>query len=116
VRVYAEIPNPGNELVSGLFAEGRIASQSRVGLTVPTAAIDRRMAKPAVALVRNGKVERKEIKLGLTDERAQRVEILEGVQAGDVVLRGGALEIPPGTPVKLAPAIQRQAETLAQAL
>ncbi|HEV2847190.1 MAG TPA: efflux RND transporter periplasmic adaptor subunit [Thermoanaerobaculia bacterium] len=77
VRVYAEIPNPGNELVSGLFAEGRIASQSRVGLTVPTAAIDRRMAKPAVALVRNGKVERKEIKLGLTDERAQRVEILE---------------------------------------
>ncbi|HEY9420036.1 MAG TPA: efflux RND transporter periplasmic adaptor subunit, partial [Thermoanaerobaculia bacterium] len=116
VRVYAEIPNAGNELVSGLFAEGRIASQSRVGLTLPTRAIDRRMAKPAVVLVRNGKVERREIELGLTDERAQRVEIRQGVQAGDVVLMGGAQEIPPGTPVKLAPAIQRQSERLAQTL
>lgn len=116
VRVYAEIPNAGNELVSGLFAEGRIASQSRVGLTLPRAAIDRRMSKPAVVLVRNGKVERKEVELGLTDERAQRVEILQGVQAGDVVLVGGAQEIPPGTPVQLAPAIRRQAERLAQTL
>lgn len=116
VRVYAEIPNPGNELVSGLFAEGRIASQSRVGLTVPTRAIDRRMAKPALIVVRNGKVARQEVELGLIDERAQRVEIQKGAQAGDVVLMGGAQEIPPGTPVKLAPATQRQAERLAQTL
>jgi membrane fusion protein, multidrug efflux system len=116
VRVYAEIPNPGSELVSGLFAEGRIASQSRVGLTLPTRAIDRRMSKPAVILVRNGKVARQEVELGLTDERAQRVEILQGVHAGDVVLVGGAQEIPPGTPVQLAPAIRQQAERLAQSL
>lgn len=116
VRIYAEIPNAGNELVSGLFAEGRIASQSREGLTVPSGAIDRRMTRPAVLRVRGGKVERVEVELGLVDERAQRVEVRQGVQPGDVVLMGGAQEIPPGTPVKLAPAIQQRAERLAQAL
>jgi len=116
VRVYAEIPNANNELVSGLFAQGRIASQSREGLTLPSDAIDRRMAKPAVLRVRDGKVERVEVQLGLVDERAQRVEVRQGVQPGDVVLMGGAQEIPPGTPVKLAPAIQQRAERLAQVL
>lgn len=116
VRVYTEIPNANNELVSGLFAQGRIASQSREGLTVPSGAIDRRMAKPAVLRVRDGKVERVEVQLGLMDERAQRVEVRQGVQSGDVVLLGGAQEIAPGTPVKLAPAIQQRAERLAQVL
>ena len=41
------------------------------------------------------------------DERAQRVEVRRGVQPGDVVLMGAAQEIPPGTPVKLAPAVQQ---------
>ena len=116
VRIYAEIPNAGNELVSGLFAQGRIANQSHEGLTLPSRAIDRRMARPAVLRVRGGKVERIEVELGLVDERAQRIEIRRGVQPGDVVLMGGAQEIPPGTPVKLAPGIRQQAERLAQAL
>lgn len=116
VRVYAEIPNPGNDLVAGLFAEGRIASQSHVGLTVPTAAIDRRMQRPAVLVVREGKVQRVDVELGIEDEREQRVEIVRGVEAGEVVLRGGAQEITPGTPVRLAPAVQQQVERLAQVL
>jgi hypothetical protein len=48
------------------------------------------MARPAVIRVRGGKVERAEVELGLMDERAQRVEVRRGVQAGDVVLLGGA--------------------------
>ncbi len=31
VRVYAEVPNAGGELVAGLYAEGRVASASRPG-------------------------------------------------------------------------------------
>lgn len=116
VRVYAEIPNPGNDLVAGLFAEGRIASQSRVGLTVPSAAIDRRMQRPAVLVVREGKVQRVDVELGIEDEREQRVEVRNGVREGEVVLRGGAQEIAPGTPVRLAPAVRQQVERLAQVL
>jgi membrane fusion protein, multidrug efflux system len=115
VRVYAEIPNPG-ELVSGLYAEGRVASEQAIGLTVPEEAIDRRMVKPAVLRVHEGKVQRVEVELGLADRQAQRVEIRQGVQEGDVVLLGAAQEIAPGTPVKLAPEVQQKADRLAQAL
>ncbi len=115
VRVYAEIPNPGG-LVAGLYAEGRVESESRHGLTLPMAAIDRRMAKPAVLLVRDGKVARVDVELGLADEKAQRVEVLRGVAAGDVVLLGAAQEIAPGTPVTLPPSVQQAAERLAQTL
>jgi membrane fusion protein, multidrug efflux system len=116
VRVYAEIPNTGNDLVSGLYAEGRVESESRVALTLPSGAIDRRMTKPAVLRVREGKVERVEVELGLVDDRDQRVEVRRGVAAGDVVLLGASQEMAPGTPVRLAPSVQQQAERLAQAL
>ncbi|HEX2644258.1 MAG TPA: efflux RND transporter periplasmic adaptor subunit [Thermoanaerobaculia bacterium] len=116
VRVYAEIPNPGSDLVAGLFAEGRVESQSRNGLILPVNAIDRRMIRPAVLRVKDGKIERVEVQLGLLDEQAQRIEVRQGVRAGDVVLLGAAQEIPPGTPVRLAPAVAQQVERLAQKL
>jgi membrane fusion protein (multidrug efflux system) len=116
VKVYAELPNSANDLVAGLYAEGRVESETRDGLTVPTGAIDRRMAKPAVMLVRDGRVARVDVEIGLQDDREQRVEIRRGVQAGDVVLLGAAQEIQPGTPVQLAPSVQQQVERLAQAL
>jgi RND family efflux transporter MFP subunit len=116
VRVYAEIPNVEGDLVAGLFAEGRIATQQREGLTVPVDAIDRTMQRPAVLVVRAGKVQRIDVQLGLRDEQEQRVEIRRGVQAGEIVLMGAAQEIPPGTPVRLAPAVREQAERLAQNL
>lgn len=113
VRVYAEIPNTDGALVAGLFAEGRIATQMREGLTVPTEAIERSMQQPALLVVRAGKVQRVAVQLGLRDEQAQRVEVRRGVQAGEVVLVGAAQEIPPGTPVRVAPAVREQAERLA---
>ena len=116
VRVYAEIPNTDGALVAGLFAEGRIATQMREGLTVPTEAIERSMQQPALLVVRAGKVQRVAVQLGLRDEQAQRVEVRRGVQAGEVVLVGAAQEIPPGTPVRVTPAVREQAERLAQNL
>jgi membrane fusion protein (multidrug efflux system) len=116
VRVYAEIPNEGAELVGGLFAEGRVTTRSQIGLTVPDTAIDRRMGRPAVVRVQDGKVQRVEVELGLADEQAQRVEIRRGVKEGDVILVGAAQELTPGTPVRLAPAVQQAVERLAQSL
>ena len=43
IRIYAEIPNAGQTLVGGLYAEGRIASISKQALTLPKAAICRRV-------------------------------------------------------------------------
>lgn len=113
VLVYAEIPNQDGDLVAGLFAEGRITAQERTGLTVPADAIDRTLQQPAVLVVRDDTVRRVEVQLGLRDEERERVEIRRGVRAGEVVLLGAAREISPGTPVRLAPAVQEAAERLA---
>jgi membrane fusion protein (multidrug efflux system) len=102
VRLYARIPNSGNGLVAGLFATGRVASTTRDGLTAPLAAVDQRGIKPAVVRIKNGKVERLEVTIGLRDEGTERVEISGGVAAGDTLLVGAAQGITPGTPVKVS--------------
>jgi len=102
VRLYARIPNAGNGLVAGLFATGRVSSTTRDGLTAPLNAVDQRGIKPAVVRIKNGKVERVEVTIGLRDEGTERVEISGGVAAGDTLLVGAAQGITPGTPVKVS--------------
>lgn len=101
VEVFTEITNPDNSIVGGLFATGRIVTQSSTGLVAPLSAIDTRYLKPSVLRVRGGKVERVDVALGLRDEIAERVEITAGVAAGDTLLRGQAQGLTPGTPVRV---------------
>jgi RND family efflux transporter MFP subunit len=102
VRVVVSIPNSGGGLVGGLFAEGRVASEKRSGLTAPATAVDVRGLRPAVLRLKDGKVERVEVELGIRDEEAERVEIVQGVAAGDTLLVGAAQGISPGTLVKVS--------------
>jgi hypothetical protein len=102
VRLTVRIPNTGNRLVAGLFAEGRVASDAREALTVPDAAIDRRGLAPAVLRLRNGVTERIEVTLGARDEAADRIEITQGITAGDTLLVGAALGISVGTPLRVS--------------
>ena len=101
VRIYAEIPNPGGTLVGELFAQGRLLVEARTTTIVANSAVDRRMTKPSVLRVRNGKTERVEVTTGLLDEATNRVEIVSGVNHGDTLLTGPALQIAPGTFVKI---------------
>lgn len=101
VRIYVSIPNAGRTLVGGLFANGRIASNARNGIVVPVNAVDMRGTLPTVFRVKNGRVERTEVTLGIRDEGTERIEIVTGVQAGDTLLVGAAQGIAPGTPVRV---------------
>jgi len=102
VQIIASVPNTGNALVGGLFAEGRVASQSRDGLLVPGDAVDQRGVRPTVVRLKGGKVERVTVELGLRDETREMVEVRGGVAAGDTVLRGAAQGISNGTPVRVS--------------
>ena len=102
VPIYVAIPNTGGRLVAGLYAEGRVVSQSAEGLVVPTNAVNRNDATPWVLRVADGKTERVEVKLGLADPRTERVEVVAGVKEGDVLLRGASQGITPGTPVSVS--------------
>ncbi|MEX2181337.1 MAG: efflux RND transporter periplasmic adaptor subunit [Gemmatimonadaceae bacterium] len=102
VRLFVRIPNAGNSLVAGLFAEGRVASDARATLTVPRLAVDLRGLTPVVLRVRNGTTERVEVVLGAQDEASERVEITAGIVAGDTLLVGAALGITAGTPIRVS--------------
>ncbi len=101
VRLYVAIPNVEQSLLAGLFAQGRVASESREALAVPLDAVDLRSAVPSVLRVKEGKVEKVSVELGLRDEVAQRVEVRSGLQIGDVVVLGSARDLTEGTPVQL---------------
>lgn len=101
VRLFVRIPNAGNQLVAGLFAEGRVASESREALTVPELAVDLRGLTPTVLRLKNGRTEKVEVTLGAKDEAQERVEITAGVVAGDTLLVGPALGISPNTPLRI---------------
>jgi membrane fusion protein, multidrug efflux system len=102
VRIYVSIPNAGRTLVGGLFANGRMSSATKMGLVVPEAAVDVRGTSPWVMRVRQGKVEKVQVQVGLTDKSSETVEVLSGLQPGDTLLIGAAQGITPGTAVRIS--------------
>lgn len=102
VQIVVTVPNQGSALVAGLYADGRVASERRTGLTAPFSAVDLRGVKPSVLRLKAGKAERVEVELGVRDEERERYEITSGVQAGDTLLVGAAQGITPGTVVRVS--------------
>ena len=102
VRIVVSVPNVSSVLVGGLFADGRIAAESRTGLTAPYSAVDLRGLKPTVLRLKGGVAERVEVTLGVRDEDQERYEIVTGVAAGDTLLTGAAQGITPGTAVRVS--------------
>lgn len=102
VRIYVSIPNTGRALVGGLFATGRLGSDVRTGLVIPTSALDARGATASVMRIRGGRVQHVDVVTGLRDEGAETIEIKSGISAGDTLLLGAAQGITPGTAVKVS--------------
>lgn len=102
VRIYVSVPNAGSTLVAGLFAEGRVASDTRTAAVIPINAVDERGLRPSVMLLKGGKVRKVEVALGLRDESSERVEVTAGLAAGDTLLVGAARGITAGTEVRVS--------------
>lgn len=111
VRIYVSIPNAGRTLVGGLFANGRMSSTTKMGLIVPTAAVDVRGAAPTAMRIRKGKVEKVQVQLGITDKASESVEVIAGIQVGDTLLLGAAQGITPGTAVRVSAPVARPVAT-----
>jgi RND family efflux transporter MFP subunit len=99
VRLLASVPNDGGQLVAGLFVEGRVDAQKRVGVLVPEQAVDQTAVTPYVMRLKGGKVERVDVQLGVRDQASETFEVRSGLAAGDTVLLGAARGISTGTQV-----------------
>ncbi|MEO7039005.1 MAG: efflux RND transporter periplasmic adaptor subunit [Gemmatimonadaceae bacterium] len=104
VRVYVTIPNEKSTLVGGLFADGRVATESRQGIMVPVAAVDERGVSPLVLRIKGGVVESVPVQLGIRDNASEQVEMSAGVTAGDTLLASAAQGLAPGTKVRVTAA------------
>jgi len=101
VALTVAIPNATHTLVAGLYADGRLASQTQHGVVVPQSTIDTRLQRPAVLRLHNGKAEHIDVTLGMRDDRAGLVQVTNGVTPGDTLLVAAAQGITPGTPVRV---------------
>ncbi len=99
VPIFVSAPNVGNRLVAGLYAEGRVITQQALGLVVPDAAVNTTTSDPWVLRVSGGKTEKVQVTLGVRDPRTERVELKSGVNEKDLLLRGTAQGLAPGTMV-----------------
>ncbi|SRR5579883_7592 len=107
VRIYAEIPNKGQALVAGLYAEGRIASVQKTTLVVPLDAVDHKLITPAAIKLDHGVVTRVPVGLGAVDQKNNLIEITSGLAAGDTILRGSSRDIALGTKARTISAVKQ---------
>lgn len=106
VMVYLALPaHPA--LRQGLFAQGEITLAQRHALAVPTSAITRESGRDQVLVLEQGLVRKVDVRLG--EHRGQSPEglvlqeVVEGIKAGDVIVRKAAGTVHDGQLVQLEP-------------
>jgi RND family efflux transporter MFP subunit len=106
VPVYIALDNRDPSVRAGLFAQGDLKVQTREGvLAVPQSAIRDAGGRTFVYAIVDGRLVERDVKLGLRDASpgGARVEVLEGLAAGERIVASnlGALRI--GAPVRIQP-------------
>jgi RND family efflux transporter MFP subunit len=82
--IEAEVPNEAGKLRPGTFAKAEIVIDEEPGLVVPQSALVVFAGVEKLLLVRDGKVHEQRVRVGR--RVGDRVEILEGVASGDLVI------------------------------
>lgn len=101
VVMRATLPNEGLRLRPGMFARVRLILQQRADVAIlPEEAL---VSAPGNVLfvyrVVDGKAQRVEVSTGA--RRGTRVEVVRGLQAGDIVVTAGQLKLRDGAPVRV---------------
>jgi membrane fusion protein (multidrug efflux system) len=104
VKVYVTVPNRAGRLVGGLFASGRVVlHQVQGAVAIPANGVRGDAGgKPYVLIVDGGRIARREVAVGATDEQASLVEIRSGLSGGEMVIVGPASGLEPGQAVTIA--------------
>ena len=100
LKVRARYPNADERIVPGRFVSVEIVrSEIPDALVVPSEAVIPEMGRQIVYLYKNGTAQPQEIVLGLRTE--DKVQALEGLQAGDTLLTSGVMQLRTGTKVRI---------------
>ncbi|MDN3921626.1 efflux RND transporter periplasmic adaptor subunit [Pelomonas sp. PFR6] len=101
VEVLVDFAGPQSPAVAGLYAEGRVQSQSVSALMLPEASIQREGDKSYAWTVKDGKLAKVAITLGERDDRLGLFEVKSGLKQGDQILRRPGSTLADGRKVEL---------------
>lgn len=87
VEVLVAFAESAQPRVAGLYAEGRIESQSNAALTVPQSALVQAGDVNYVWRVKGGTMSKAMLSIGTRDERTGNWQVLSGLVAGDTIMR-----------------------------
>src|SRR5205807_1697676 len=102
VEVLVDFVGEKQPRLAGLYAEGRLETQSRVSLTVPASAVVRDGDKVSVYRVKEGKLQKVVLKVGDRDPRSGDYVVVSGLDEGDQVIRYPTTALREGQAVQAA--------------
>jgi membrane fusion protein (multidrug efflux system) len=100
MRIRAHSPNTDRALVAGAFANVEVQLQEKEGLTIPAFAVIPELKRHKVFVYKDGKAAEQLVEIGMRTE--ERVEITQGLQAGDTLITSAILQLRPGVAVQPA--------------
>ena len=102
ISVYAVIENRDGLLRGGMFAQGALTLARVEGaLAVPASAVREEIGQTFVYAIEDGVVKKKKVTVGPTDA-AGRVQVLDGLAAGDRIVRVNLGSLREGVTARLA--------------
>lgn len=99
VAVRALIPNPDGRLKPGLLLSVRLIKNRRTALAIPESALVPLRDQQFVYVIENDRARRVEVRIG--SRRASDVEVLDGLKAGQQVVREGTIRLTDGSAVQV---------------
>jgi membrane fusion protein (multidrug efflux system) len=100
ITVRALVPNPAGLLKPGMFLTVRLARDATDALVVPEQALVPEQGDMFVFVVKDGTAEKRLVRIG--QRRVGNVQIVQGLEAGDLVVTEGTQKLRDGARVQVA--------------
>ena len=98
MEVEVEVPNLDSSIIPGIYAAVTLTLEKRLqALTLPVQAVSRKRGSTILVVTAAHEVEERNVKLGLA--MPDKVEVLDGVKEGELVLIGSRTQLQPGQKV-----------------
>lgn len=107
MHTEVDVANPTGELIPGMFADANLnLNRNGDSLTIPVQAVERQGGKEFVDVIdSSGRIQSRQVVLGLQGDAENEVEVLSGLQEGEEVVVSDRAGLNPGQRVhpQLAP-------------
>jgi membrane fusion protein, multidrug efflux system len=111
VEVLVDFAGDKQPKLAGLYAEGRVATETRASLTIPASAVVRDGEKASAFRMKDSKLQKVPLALGERDARTGDFVVKSGLAEGDQVIRYPTALLKDNQPVQAAgPAKSSMAE------